>query len=97
MDTLEALRLLRAKGFTGPIEISTSLSDNTVDGEHMQNAWSKVIVYNQRIVEKGERLEDVVRKQVLGQVEAKAGNCIGRFGANSDECTKCGMSRTDHE
>lgn len=69
MDTLEALKLLRVKGFTGPIEISTSLSDNTVEGEHMQNVFSKVIIYDRRIVEKGEHLEDVVRKQILGQHE----------------------------
>ena len=67
MDTIHALQILRAKGFTGPIEISTSLSDNTVNGEHLQTAFSKVIIYNQRIVERGEHLEDVVRKQVLKQ------------------------------
>src|SRR5690242_18883125 len=31
-NMIEALQLLRAKGFTGPIEIRTCLSDNTVDG-----------------------------------------------------------------
>jgi hypothetical protein len=69
MDTIHALQILRAHGFTGPIEISTSLSDNTVDGEHMQNAYSKVIIYDQRIVEKGEYLEDVIRRGVLRQHE----------------------------
>jgi len=26
----------------------------------------------------------------------KAGLCVGRFGTNSDGCTKCGLSRADH-
>lgn len=67
MSTLEALQILRAKGFTGPIEISTSLSDNTVEGEHLQTAYSRVIIYDARIVEKGEHLHDVIRRQVLKQ------------------------------
>lgn len=67
MDTLEALRLLRAKGFEGPIEINTSLSDNTVDGEHLQTAFSAVRIYDQRIMAKGKYLEDVVRRQILKQ------------------------------
>lgn len=76
MDIIHALQILRAKGFTGPIEISTSMSDNATvdsegypayDSEHAQRHSSAVRIYDQGIVEKGERLEDVIHRQVLKQ------------------------------
>ena len=38
-----------------------------------------------------------LRKQVTPKPQPKAGACIGRFAFRSDECTKCGLSREDHE
>lgn len=44
-------------------------------------------------------VQEVIRLRELTKPKPlpKAGECIGRFGSNSDECTKCGLRRKDHK
>lgn len=41
-------------------------------------------------------MKEVKPEKESGEMQKTAGDCVGRFDINSDECTKCGLPRLAH-